>query len=108
MSPLAILSVVIVLVLPVPGSQLYGAKRGRPQYSSLIPFPRVGKRGGPWDGLVDAASPRGLSMSDGRRGPSAEPLSWQPAEPRPLLTLLPRIGRSDREKEDGSVALLEG
>ena len=22
------------------GSQLYGAKRGRPQYSSLIPFPR--------------------------------------------------------------------
>ena len=85
---------------------------------------RVGKRGGSWEGLVDAGNPRGLMSSDGRRGLSAE-VSWQPAETRPLLTLLPRwksfstklskteqrwrrIGRSEREKGDGSVALLEG
>ena len=52
-------------------------------------FFRVGKRGGPWDGLVDAAFPRGLA-ADARRGLAAEALAWQPAEPRPLLTLLPR------------------
>jgi len=102
---------------------LYGAKRGRPQYSSLIPFPRVGrsgsvreyygqkrggksglipfprvgKRGGPWvEGLVDGSG----------RGPSE--VQWEPATgPRPLLTLLPRIGRGEREKEDERVALLE-
>ena len=28
------------------GSDVYSAKRGRPQYSSLIPFPRVGRSSG--------------------------------------------------------------
>ena len=91
----------------------------------------MGKRGGSWDSLVEGGSPRGL-ISDGRHQALAAEVSWQPAEPRPLLTLLPRwksfsmkltkqnektmnnvlqwrrIGRSEREKEDGSVALLEG
>ena len=52
-------------------------------------FCRVGKRGGSWDGLVDGGNPRGL-ISDGRHQALAAEVSWQPAEPRPLLTLLPR------------------
>ena len=28
------------------GSDVYSSKRGRPQYSSLIPFPRVGRSSG--------------------------------------------------------------
>ena len=62
-------------------------------------FFRVGKRGGPWDGLVDAAFPRGLA---------AEALAWQPAEPRPLLTLLPRWRSvSTEQKQEWTTGLGE-
>jgi len=45
-TPIGVLSIVLALAVPAPGSELYGSKRGRPQYSSLIPFPRVGRSGG--------------------------------------------------------------
>ena len=68
-----------------------GEKRTNMRYAPMTDqgFCRVGKRGGSWDGLVDGGSPRGL-MSDGRHQALAAEVSWQPAEPRPLLTLLPR------------------
>jgi len=40
---LTALFLVLCFIHIVPGSNVYSDKRGRPQYSSLIPFPRVGR-----------------------------------------------------------------
>ena len=56
-------------------------------------YSRVGKRGGTWPGLVEA-SPRDLMAEQGGGGGGPLPHGgaevWEPVEPRPLLTLLPR------------------
>jgi len=43
---------ILLCINVAPGSNVYSDKRGRPQYSSLIPFPRVGRS-------PDHAAPRG-------------------------------------------------
>ena len=72
------------------------------EWLRIVPFPahhsdpdysRVGKRGGTWPGLVEA-SPRDLMAEQGGGGGGPLPHGgaevWEPVEPRPLLTLLPR------------------
>merc|ERR1711892_1590641 len=56
---LLILALVFYLnISAVPNNAIYGAKRGRPQYSSLIPFPRVG-RSDPGSQLIYYGQKRG-------------------------------------------------
>jgi len=50
---LVLLCIIISFITTVPGSNVYSSKRGRPQYSSLIPFPRVGRSGSGGTGTRD-------------------------------------------------------
>merc|ERR1712025_371515 len=77
-TPIIFISVFVLFInlSPVPGNGIYGSKRGRPQYSSLIPFPRVG-RSDPGSQLIYYGQKRGGKSGlipfprVGRAGPRA-------------------------------------
>merc|ERR1711892_1207815 len=79
---LLIFALVLYLnISAVPSNAIYGAKRGRPQYSSLIPFPRVG-RSDPGSQLIYYGQKRG-----GKSG----------------LIAFPRVGRAGGRSWDPEV-----
>jgi len=74
---------ILLCINVAPGSNVYSDKRGRPQYSSLIPFPRVGRS-------LDHGTPRGLSGN----GMSNMWYYGQKRGGKSGLIPFPRVGRS--------------